>query len=59
MSLLNFFKDGQKENLALSDYKNIWTRFCFLDESGSLNNFKDPLFYRWFYQVFAAVLFAE
>ncbi len=44
MGVLDFFKDGQKENLALTDYKKIWTRFCFLDESGSLNNPKDPFF---------------
>lgn len=40
----------EKENividaeLKLSDYKNIWTKFCFLDESGSLCNIKDPFF---------------
>ena len=29
-----------KENfkdLKLSDYKDIWTKFCFLDEAGSIN----------------------
>ena len=33
-------------DLKLSDYKNIWTKFCFLDESGSLNiaNPRDPFF---------------
>jgi len=31
-------------DLKLSDYKNIWTRFCFLDESGSLKDPKDPFF---------------
>lgn len=36
-----------KENfkdLKLSDYKDIWTKFCFLDETGSLSNLKDPFF---------------
>ncbi|MDP3792641.1 MAG: DUF3800 domain-containing protein [bacterium] len=28
----------------LSDYRNIRTKFCFLDESGSLSNPKDPFF---------------
>jgi len=28
----------------LSDYKNIWTKFCFLDESGTINDPKDPFF---------------
>lgn len=32
------------KNLSLKDYKEIWTKFCFLDESGSLNNPKDPFF---------------
>ncbi len=31
-------------DLKLSDYKNIWTQFCFLDESGSLSSPKDPFF---------------
>ena len=30
--------------LDLSDYKNIWTKFCFLDESGTINDPKDPFF---------------
>lgn len=37
-----FQKDNQK--LTLTDYKNIWTKFCFLDESGSLSNPKDQFF---------------
>lgn len=28
----------------LSNYKDIWTKFCFLDESGSLSNPSDPFF---------------
>jgi hypothetical protein len=33
-------------DLKLSDYKKIWTKFCFLDESGSLNAFnpREPFF---------------
>ncbi len=37
-------KDKKGKNLTLGDYKSIWTKFCFLDESGSLNNPKDPFF---------------
>lgn len=39
-----FGGDKDIKNLALTDYKNIWTKFCFLDESGSLSNPKDPFF---------------
>lgn len=35
---------GKDKDLKLSDYKNIWAKFCFLDESGSLNNLQDPFF---------------
>ncbi|MDD3292704.1 MAG: DUF3800 domain-containing protein [Candidatus Pacebacteria bacterium] len=31
-------------NSFLEDYKNIWSKFCFLDESGSLANPKEPFF---------------
>jgi len=43
--MIKFF-GGNKDikNLTLADYKNIWTKFCFLDESGSLSNPKDPFF---------------
>jgi len=41
--LKHLFKKEEK-NLCLSDYKDIWTKFCFLDESGSLCNPKDPFF---------------
>ena len=39
-----FQKDKKGRDLTLGDYKSIWTKFCFLDESGSLNNLKDPFF---------------
>jgi len=39
-----FQKDKKGKDLTLGDYKSIWTKFCFLDESGSLNNPKDPFF---------------
>jgi len=43
--MIKFF-GGNKDikNLTLADYKNVWTKFCFLDESGSLSNPKDPFF---------------
>ena len=41
--MFNFSKKESK-NLTLGDYKNIYTKFCFLDESGSLSNPKDPFF---------------
>lgn len=44
--MANIFSKKEKD-LKLSDYKNIWTKFCFLDESGSLggtNSSKDPFF---------------
>jgi len=34
----------ENKELKLSDYKNIWTKFCFLDESGSLGNPSEPFF---------------
>lgn len=40
--LRNIFQKNTE--LKLSDYKNIRTRFCFFDESGSLGNPKDPFF---------------
>lgn len=39
-----FQKDKEGGELKLADYKSIWTKFCFLDESGSLNDPKDPFF---------------
>jgi hypothetical protein len=42
-----FFKSNKEiktEDIKLSDYSQIWTKFCFLDESGSLNNKNEPYF---------------
>ncbi len=40
-----FFQKNKKGiDLTLGDHKSIWTKFCFLDESGSLSNPKDPFF---------------
>jgi len=41
--MIDFF-GGSNKNLTLEDYKKIWTKFCFLDESGSLSNPNDPFF---------------
>jgi len=41
--MTKIFSKNNKE-LKLSNYKDIWTKFCFLDESGSLDNPKDPFF---------------
>ncbi|MFA6397233.1 MAG: DUF3800 domain-containing protein [Candidatus Paceibacterota bacterium] len=44
---MSFFKNNKEiktEDLKLSDYDQIWTKFCFLDETGSLNNNTDPFF---------------
>lgn len=34
----------EAKNLTLADYKEIWTKFCFLDETGSLSAKDQPLF---------------
>lgn len=39
-----FPKNKKGKNLMLEDYKDIWTKFCFLDESGTLVNPRDPFF---------------
>ena len=42
-----FFKSDKEiktENLKLSDYDKIWTKFCFLDETGSLSGQTDQYF---------------
>jgi hypothetical protein len=39
---MSFFQ--KNSDVKLSDYENIKTRFCFLDESGSLSDIKDPFF---------------
>ncbi|MDD2646777.1 MAG: DUF3800 domain-containing protein [Patescibacteria group bacterium] len=41
--MFRLFGRSDKE-LKLGDYKNIWTKFCFLDESGSLNDTNAPFF---------------
>ncbi len=43
MDLKNLFKK-QTPKLCLCDYKDIWNKFCFLDESGSLSDPKNPFF---------------
>ena len=37
-------KDIKTEELKLSDYNKIWTKFCFLDETGTLSDQKDQYF---------------
>jgi hypothetical protein len=44
MSFFKVHKEIATKDLKLSDYNQIWSKFCFFDESGSLSNFKDPLF---------------
>lgn len=44
MKFFKFNKDINTKDLKLSDYNQIWTKFCFLDESGSLSNRADPFF---------------
>lgn len=42
-----FFKNNKEiatEDLKLADYDCIWTKFCFLDETGNLSDPKDPYF---------------
>lgn len=44
---MRFFKLNKAidtKDLKLSDYNQIWTKFCFLDETGSLNDVNDPFF---------------
>lgn len=44
MGFFKFSKEIKTEDLKLSDYNQIWSKFCFLDETGSLNNTRDPFF---------------
>lgn len=44
MGFFKFNKEINTKDLKLSDYNQIWTKFCFLDESGSLSNKADPFF---------------
>jgi hypothetical protein len=37
-------KEVQTGDLKLSNYDNIWSKFCFLDETGNLSDLKDPYF---------------
>jgi hypothetical protein len=37
-------KEKETGELKLSDFHNIWTKFCFLDETGSLASVQDPYF---------------
>ncbi len=42
-----FFKENKEiktEDLKLSDYDQIWTKFCFLDETGTLSDRGDQYF---------------
>lgn len=42
-----FFKNNKEvktEDLKLSDFDQVWSKFCFLDESGSLSNRAEPYF---------------
>lgn len=44
---MGFFKSDKEKDtkdLRLSEYNQIWSKFCFFDESGSLSNLMDPLF---------------
>lgn len=44
---MSFFKNNKEiktGDLKLRDFDQIWTKFCFLDESGSLNNKNEPYF---------------
>jgi len=44
MNFFKFNKEIKTEELKLSDYDQIWTKFCFLDETGTLSNQKDQYF---------------
>lgn len=44
---MKFFKNNKEiktGDLKLSDYDQIWTKFCFLDETGTLSDQKDQYF---------------
>lgn len=44
---MRFFKNNKEvatSDLKLADFDQIWTKFCFLDESGSLSNPTEPYF---------------
>ena len=44
MSFFKFNKEIKTEDLKLSDYDQIWTKFCFLDETGTLSDRQDQYF---------------
>src|SRR3989338_7342177 len=44
MRFFKFKKETKTEDLKLSDYDQIWTRFCFLDETGTLSDQKEQYF---------------
>lgn len=44
MVFFKFNKEIKTEDLKLSDYNQIWTKFCFLDETGVLNDQKEQYF---------------
>jgi hypothetical protein len=44
MSFFKVNKEIKTENLKLSDFDKIWTKFCFLDETGTLSDQKDQFF---------------
>lgn len=44
MSFFKFSKEINTEDLKLSDYNKIWTKFCFLDETGTLSDRKNQYF---------------
>jgi hypothetical protein len=44
MSFFKFNKEINTEDLKLSDFDKIWTKFCFLDETGSLSDKTDQYF---------------
>ena len=44
---MGFFKNKKQkdtEDLRLKDFDSIWTKFCFLDETGDISNSNDPYF---------------
>ncbi|MFZ4648452.1 MAG: DUF3800 domain-containing protein [Patescibacteria group bacterium] len=44
MSFFRCDREIETKELKLADYDQIWSKFCFLDESGSLSNLREPLF---------------
>ncbi len=44
MKSLKNNKEIKTGDLKLSDYDQIWTKFCFLDETGTLSDRKDQYF---------------